>query len=59
MRNVAGEPLIDISHVGTSAFTVNAKRLSDACISAVTLLVLSPLYLALAIAVKRSRSCST
>ena len=54
MRNVAGEPLIDISHVGTSAFTVNAKRLSDVCISAVTLLVLSPLYLALAIAVKRS-----
>lgn len=54
MRNVAGEPLIDISHVDTSAFTVNAKRLADVCLSAVTLVILSPLYLALAIAVKRS-----
>ena len=54
MRNVAGEPLIDISHVATSQFTVNCKRLADVCISAVTLVLLSPLLIILAIAVRRS-----
>lgn len=54
MRNVAGEPLIDISHVATSQFTVNCKRVADIVVSAITLVLLSPVYLALTVAVRRS-----
>lgn len=54
MRNVAGEPLIDISHVATSQFTINCKRVADVIISAITLIILSPLFAILAIAVRHS-----
>lgn len=51
--DIAGELLIDITRTKTSQATLNLKRISDIAISAVTLIVLSPVYLALAIAVKR------
>lgn len=51
--NVTGEPLIDISHVDTTAMTVNCKRVADVVLSAFALVILSPLYAALAVAVKR------
>lgn len=56
MRNVAGEPLIDISHVATSQFTINCKRVADVVVSAITLILLSPVFLALSVAVRRSSS---
>lgn len=51
--DIAGEPLVDITSGTTTPFTLNCKRLADITISALTLVFLSPLYLALAIAVKR------
>ena len=54
VSDIAGEPLIDISRVNTSAMTVNCKRASDVLVSAMTLIVLSPFLLGLAIAVKCS-----
>lgn len=52
MDDIAGELLIDITRTKTSQTTLNLKRISDIFISAITLIVLSPVYLALAIAVK-------
>ena len=51
--DIAGELLIDITRTKTSQATLNLKRISDIVISAVTLLLLSPVYLVLAIAVRR------
>jgi exopolysaccharide biosynthesis polyprenyl glycosylphosphotransferase len=53
LANVIGEPLIDITNSPTSARTRNCKRLADVIISIFALISLSPVYLALAIAVKR------
>ena len=50
--NVAGELLIDISDNGTSPSTVNIKRLIDVVFSSIILLFISPILLAIAIAVK-------
>lgn len=52
MDDIAGELLIDVTHTRTSQATLNIKRISDFVLSAITLVVLSPVYLALAIAVK-------
>ncbi|MBO4379709.1 MAG: sugar transferase [Muribaculaceae bacterium] len=52
ISNVAGEPLIDISRTDMSQSTVNIKRFCDIVISAVTLVIISPILLAVAIAVK-------
>lgn len=53
MDDIAGELLIDITSTKTSQATLNIKRISDIVISSIALIMLSPLYLALAIAVKR------
>lgn len=53
MDDIAGELLIDITKTKTPQSTMNLKRVSDTVIAAVTLVLLSPIYLALAIAVKR------
>lgn len=53
MDDIAGELLIDITRTKTSVMTLNLKRIGDVFVSALTLVLLSPLYLALAIAVKR------
>lgn len=50
--NIAGEPLIDISRTEMSQSTLNCKRLSDIIISAITLIIISPIIAILAIAVK-------
>ncbi|MBQ7212547.1 MAG: sugar transferase [Muribaculaceae bacterium] len=54
ISNVAGEPLIDISRTEMSQSTLNIKRLSDIVIAAITLVAISPLLLAVGIAVKLS-----
>lgn len=50
--NITAEPLIDITHPRISDSTVNLKRAMDVVVSSFALVVLSPLLLALAIAVK-------
>lgn len=50
--NVAGELLIDISENGTSSSTINIKRLIDIVFSSIILLLISPILLAIALAVK-------
>ena len=52
MDDIAGEPLIDITRTKTRVSTLNLKRLGDITASALTLVLLAPVYLALAIAVK-------
>lgn len=51
-ENVIGEPLIDISAPTMSPATANAKRVVDVFASALALVALSPLMLAIAAAVK-------
>lgn len=50
--NIAGEPLIDISKPQISPATASCKRAADIVCSALALLILSPLLIAIAIAVK-------
>jgi exopolysaccharide biosynthesis polyprenyl glycosylphosphotransferase len=52
--DVQGEPLINLTDANVSASTANIKRTFDVVLSAVALVVLSPLMLSLAIAVKCS-----
>lgn len=52
VNSVANEPLINVSATGLSAGAANLKRLGDIAASALALVVLAPLYLAIAIAVK-------
>ncbi len=52
ISDVASEPLIDISRANIPASTANIKRLSDIIISAIALVVLAPVYAAIAVAVK-------
>lgn len=52
LRNVAGEPLVDISAPSMSQSTVNLKRWGDALVAGISLVVFSPLLLAIALAVK-------
>lgn len=50
--NVLGEPLVCISSPNISASTANIKRTIDVFVSALALILLSPLFAAIAIAVK-------
>lgn len=52
IEDVIGDPLIDISSPGFPPMTENCKRTADVIVSAVMLVILSPLYLAIAAAVK-------
>ena len=58
MFTVTGEPLIDISHSQASKMTLNLKRTADVLVSATALLLLLPLFVLLALAVRiDSRGC--
>lgn len=50
--NVSGEPLIDVSQPDISPSTASCKRAADIVVSALALILLSPLYLAIAAAIK-------
>ncbi len=50
--NVLGEPLVCISSPNISASTANIKRTIDVCASALALILLTPLFAVLAVAVK-------
>lgn len=50
--NIAGEPLIDISCSYMSQSTINLKRVGDILVSAITLIIISPIIAALAVAIK-------
>lgn len=50
--NVVGDPLIDISSPPVSASTANIKRIIDVVGSALALILLSPLFAAIAVAVR-------
>lgn len=50
--NVSGEPLIDVSHPTISPSTASCKRAADIFFSALALLVLSPLYITVALLIK-------
>lgn len=52
--NVTAEPLVDITHPRLSESTANVKRVMDVVGASLALIVLSPLMLCLAVAVKRS-----
>ena len=52
LSSVTSEPLVDITNANISPASVNLKRCSDLIVSAVALVVLSPVFLALSIAVK-------
>lgn len=52
LSNVVGEPLVDISRTDMSQSTLNMKRMFDVLLSSVALVVISPLLLAIAVAVK-------
>lgn len=54
MSNIVGEPLVDISRTDMSQSTLNLKRVSDVIVSMLTLIIISPLLLAIAVAVKCS-----
>lgn len=52
VSQVTAEPLVDITNANVSPASVNLKRLGDIVVSALALVALSPLYAALALAVK-------
>ncbi|MCM1491472.1 MAG: sugar transferase [Muribaculum sp.] len=52
LKDIYGQPLVDLTHSSMSEGGKNVKRTLDVIASAVTLVLLSPLYLALAIWVK-------
>ena len=56
VSNVVGEPLVDISKAEMSESTINIKRLSDIIVSVISLIIISPLLLILAILIKRDSS---
>lgn len=53
MRDVVGEPLVDISAPSMSPSTANLKRAGDIVVSFLALLLLSPLFAAIALAIRR------
>lgn len=53
-RMVSGEVLIDVSKSQIPASTINIKRISDVVVSAITLVIISPLLGILALLVKAS-----
>ncbi len=52
LSDLCGDPLIDISGSGMGECAKNVKRCADVAVSAAMLLLLSPLYAAVAVAVK-------
>ena len=54
MSNIVGEPLVDISKTEMSQCMLNIKRVSDIMVSLITLIVISPLLLIVALVVKYS-----
>lgn len=52
-RTISGEVLIDVTKSTISPSTLNIKRISDILVSAIALVVLSPVLLAISIAVRR------
>lgn len=52
LTNVIGEPLVEITSSGMSPAASNIKRISDIVISAIAIIVLIPVYIVLAIAIK-------
>lgn len=50
--NVIGEPLIDVSRPDITPSTASCKRAADILISILALLILSPLYIGIALAIK-------
>lgn len=52
ISNIVGEPLVDMAHANISDSTRNIKRMIDIMVSAVALVVLSPLLLCLALLVR-------
>ena len=52
LENIRPEPLVDLTSANISDLTRNLKRMSDIAVSAMALLLLSPLYAAIAIAVR-------
>ena len=56
ITSVVSEPLIDISHSKVPPATANIKRIIDVVASASALVVLSPVFAAVALAVKRGSS---
>lgn len=52
LSNLRGEPLVDISSCGMSEFEKNVKRLIDIVLSALALLILSPILLIIGVLVK-------
>lgn len=52
MDDIAGELLVDITRTKTTQATLNLKRLGDVGVASLTLLILSPVYLALGVAIK-------
>ena len=54
LRDIAGEPLVDISSPSMSQSTINLKRAGDVAVSAVALVALLPVLGVIALAVKLS-----
>lgn len=52
IRDIESELLIDISHANMAESTVNLKRMGDIVFSTLALIVLAPVYAAIAIAIK-------
>ncbi len=52
ISNIVGEPLVDISRASMSESTINLKRICDIFISLITLVLISPLLLTIAILIK-------
>lgn len=50
--DVVGEPLVDITKPNMTPLTSNCKRTADVVVSALALIILSPIFLLLAIAIK-------
>ncbi|MDE7509110.1 MAG: exopolysaccharide biosynthesis polyprenyl glycosylphosphotransferase, partial [Muribaculaceae bacterium] len=54
LGDIIGEPFIDLTSPSMNEWQKNVKRVLDVALSSIAMLLLSPLYLVLAIAVKRS-----
>lgn len=52
LKDIYGQPFVDLTHSSMNEASMNIKRLLDVLASALTLVVLSPIYAALAIWVK-------
>ncbi len=53
LSNIVGEPLVDISSAEVGQSTLNIKRMSDIIVSLIALILLIPLFIVLALAIKK------